>query len=353
MGNLSLNNVIKPEPGWYAGDFHLHTNLSDGYYAPDELVALCKHHRLDFIAITDHNTIAAFPEFSQDPNFLVIPGIEVSFNEGHWNVFGMEGMQGWLEGIAGDQMVLPLKITQRTTSEIMAQAARSGLLNSINHPLLVPWEWQDRSTRLELLDCLEIWNDPLWPDNERDNPRAVAMWTDWLNAGYRITAIGGSDFHFLPGENDPYPGEYPGLPVTYVYAQSLSGSAILEGLRQRRVYVSMGPQVIFRAHLDGKVFDTGADLGIVHGELEFSVEIKSEGHAKTAQLVKNGEIVTQMPIEGSPSSFQFSDLANADQPTWLRLELLDQQGKTITITNPIFYGPPTKTGKAIFGDFLR
>jgi hypothetical protein len=353
MGNLSLHNKIKSKPGWYKGDFHLHTNFSDGYYPPDDLVALCKQHGLDFIAITDHNTIAAFPEFSQDPNFLVIPGIEVTFNEGHWNVFGMEEMQGWLEGIAGDEMVLPLIRTGRTTSEIMAQVAGKGLLNSINHPLLRPWEWQDGATKLELLDCLEIWNDPLWPDNERDNPRAVAMWTDWLNAGYRITAIGGSDFHFLPGENDPYPGEYPGLPVTYVYAQSLSGSAILEGLRRRRVYVSMGPQVIFQAYLDGKVFDTGADLGIVHGELEFSVEIRSDGQAKTAQLVKNGEIVTQMPIEGSPTSFQFSDLANGDRSTWLRLEVLDKPGKTITITNPIFYGPPTKPGKSTFGDFLR
>ncbi|MFU8772302.1 MAG: CehA/McbA family metallohydrolase [Anaerolineales bacterium] len=353
MGNLSLNNVIKPEPGWYAGDFHLHTNLSDGYYAPDELVALCKHHRLDFIAITDHNTIAAFPEFSQDPHFLVIPGIEVSFNEGHWNVFGMEGMQDWLEGIAGDQMVLPLKITQRTTSEIMAQAAGKRLLNSINHPLLKPWEWQDRSTELELVDCLEIWNDPLWPDNERDNPRAVAMWTDWLNAGYRVTAIGGSDFHFLPGENDPYPGEYPGLPVTYVYAQSLSGAAILEGLRQRRAYLSMGPQVSFQASMDGRQYAIGADLGVVAGEIEFMAEINSNGQAKTVQLVKNGEVVAQNPIQSSRSTFKFSQHANPGEPTWVRLELLDQQGKTITITNPIFYGPPTNPGKATFGDFLR
>jgi hypothetical protein len=353
MGKLSLHNIINPKPGWYRGDFHLHTNFSDGHYSPDDLVALCKDHGLDFIAITDHNTIAAFPEFSKDPNFLVIPGIEVSFNEGHWNVFGMEGMQDWLEGIAGDEMVLPLIKTGRTTSEIMAQVAREGLLNSINHPLLKPWEWQDGATKLELLDSLEIWNDPLWPDNERDNPRAVAMWTDWLNAGYRITAIGGSDFHFLPRDQDPYPGEYPGLPVTYVYAPQLSSAAILEGLRQRRVYVSMGPQVSFQAHVNGKEFDIGADLGQMDSQVEFTATIIPDAQAKTAQLVKNGEIVTQMSIESSPSSFQFSDLANSDQSTWMRLEVLDQQGKTITITNPIFYGPPTKPGKATFGDFHR
>jgi hypothetical protein len=353
MGNLSLHNNIKSKPGWYKGDFHLHTTFSDGYYAPDDLVTLCKHHGLDCIAITDHNTIVAFPEFSQDPNFLVIPGIEVSFNEGHWNVFGMEGMQDWLEGITGDEMVLPLIRTGRTTSEIMTLAAGKGLLNSINHPLLKPWEWQDGATKLELLDCLEIWNDPLWPDNERDNPRAVAMWTDWLNAGYRITAIGGSDFHFLPGENDPHPGEYPGLPVTYVYAQSLSGAAILEGLRQRRVYISMGPQVTFQAHLDGKIFDIGADLGLLNGKVEFWAEIKSDDRVKTAQLVKNGVVVTQVPIQDNPCSFKFSEQINADQPTWLRLEVLDREGKTITITNPIFYGPSSHPEKATFGDFLR
>jgi len=352
MTRLSLHKIINPQPGWYRGDFHLHTTASDGLYSPDELVSHSQAHGLDFIAVTDHNSISAFPEFNPDSAFLVIPGIEVSFNEGHWNVFGMEEMQDWLEGIAGDEMVLPLSRTERTTTEIMEQAANLGLLNSINHPLLVPWAWLDMSTRLDLVDCLEIWNDPLWPDNKRDNPRAVAMWTDWLNAGFRITAIGGSDFHFFPGDHDPYPGEYPGLPVTWVHAYQLSGAAILEGLRQRRVYVSMGPQVSFHAHANGQDYDIGADLGQLDGEVEFTGTIKADERAKTARLVRNGEIINSVDLDGLTNSIKFSQKANPDLPVWVRLEVIDQHNETIAITNPIFYGPQIQPDRTTFGDFM-
>jgi hypothetical protein len=36
--------------------------------------------------------------------------------------------------------------------------------------------------------ALEIWNDPSWSDNVRDDPRAVELWTRMLNAGYRLYA---------------------------------------------------------------------------------------------------------------------------------------------------------------------
>lgn len=351
MKNLSLNKSFKPEPGWYRGDFHLHTTHSDGHYSPDGLVDLAKAEGLDFIAVTDHNSIGSFNEFNPASKFLVIPGIEVTFNEGHWNVFGMEEMQDWLEGINGGEIVFPLSRTKRTTTEIMEQAARFGLLNSINHPLLKPWEWQDMSTSLNKVNCLEIWNDPLWPDNKRDNPRAVAMWTEWLNAGYRITAIGGSDFHFLPGDQHPYPGEYPGLPVTYVFAQELSGAAILQGLRRRQVYVSMGPKVSFQARSEGALYDIGADLGELDGQVEFTGTIIPHDQTKTAQIVKNGKVVTRLPVQDSPTSIQFVERANPTTPTWVRLEVLDQDEQVITITNPIFLGALVGHNKATFGDF--
>ena len=233
---LSSANVVNPQAGWYHGEFHAHTYYSDGDYSPNQLIELALAEGLDFLAITDHNTIDAFREVSQEPDLLIIPGLEVTLTEGHFNVFGISGWLDWMEPICVGQITTSLTGQFRTTTDLIRHIAATGLLTSMNHPLLKPWEWRDETTDLRFLNCLEIWNDPSWPDNVQANPRAVALWTDSLNAGYRLTGIGGSDYHRpapRPGENKP--AERLGLPCTYVYASELSTPAILAGLRQRAV----------------------------------------------------------------------------------------------------------------------
>jgi len=62
-------------------DLHLHTNRSDGSYEPAELVRLAHKLRLDAIAVTDHDTVAAVEEAVAEGERLglrVIPGVELS-----------------------------------------------------------------------------------------------------------------------------------------------------------------------------------------------------------------------------------------------------------------------------------
>ncbi|EJO5348010.1 PHP domain-containing protein [Clostridium botulinum] len=63
------------------GDFHTHTNASDGRYSPKELVYLAKNEELDIISITDHDTTSGIEEalfYGNKLNIKVIPGIELS-----------------------------------------------------------------------------------------------------------------------------------------------------------------------------------------------------------------------------------------------------------------------------------
>lgn len=65
-------------------DLHLHTTASDGGYTPSELVTKCKEVGLDYIAITDHDTISGVQEAMEVGNGIgvtVIPGIEFSTKE--------------------------------------------------------------------------------------------------------------------------------------------------------------------------------------------------------------------------------------------------------------------------------
>lgn len=63
------------------GDFHLHTNASDGKLSPKELIHEASLNGLDIIAITDHDNTLNVEEGIREGisnNIRVIPGIELS-----------------------------------------------------------------------------------------------------------------------------------------------------------------------------------------------------------------------------------------------------------------------------------
>lgn len=353
---LSLTKVLRPQAGWYRGDFHTHTNFSDGFYSPPDLLEAARAAGLDFFAITDHNTIAAYPEFGDMTDVLVIPGLEVTLEEaGHFNIFGLADQFDWLaELCVWPDRLHTLTGIYNTPTQLMQQTAAQGLLNSINHPLLPPWAWLDQATHLTHLHCLEIWNDPSWPDNKRANPEAVTLWTELLNAGYRLTAIGGSDFHTpTPKPDQLKPAERLGLPSTYVFADNLSGAAILAGLRQRRAYVSMGPQVSFQARLNGQIYPVGADLGQQTGELAIEATIMAAPSTALARFVNNGRVVLELPIEAEQTRLSYLAQANPTQADWYRLDVWDQNGLALLVANPIFVGPRLKPSRHTYGEFRQ
>lgn len=64
-----------------AVDLHLHTNHSDGSYAPADLVDLVKQYDVEVMAVTDHDDISGIKEARQrgkEIGVRVIPGIELS-----------------------------------------------------------------------------------------------------------------------------------------------------------------------------------------------------------------------------------------------------------------------------------
>jgi hypothetical protein len=352
--SLSLTQVFNPRPGWYRGDFHAHTNFSDGALTPPHLLEVAKAEGLDFFAITDHNTIQAYPHFGETHGLLIIPGIEATYKNGHFNIFGVQGEPDWLAQVTGKYVNAPTPDDPYpTTTALMQRTASQGLLNSINHPLLKPWAWEFGSTDLHYSHCLEIWNDPSWPDNQRDNPRAIEMWTEWLNAGHRITAIGGSDFHRpVPPPNPPKPPDRLGLPSTYVYAAELSGRAILQAVRERRAYVSMGPRATFQARVNGQTFDIGADLGQWNGEIEFSATVSECATPANARIVKNGEAIAESAVTNGGAALTSADRVDAAQAAWYRFDVYDSSGLMLAITNPIFVGPGRASERHTFGDFV-
>lgn len=65
------------------GVVHVHTTLSDGAATPDEVIAAARAAGLQFVAITDHNTLDAKRWEGDHDGVLVIVGTEVSTTAGH------------------------------------------------------------------------------------------------------------------------------------------------------------------------------------------------------------------------------------------------------------------------------
>ncbi len=66
---------------YFKGDFHIHSNKSDGEFSPSELVKLAKSENIDIMSLTDHDTTDGLNESifeGKKINVEVIPGIELS-----------------------------------------------------------------------------------------------------------------------------------------------------------------------------------------------------------------------------------------------------------------------------------
>jgi hypothetical protein len=217
----------------------------------------------------------------------------------------------------------------------------------------MPWAWLDGDTDLCNVHGLEIWNDPSWPDNARDNPRAVPLWTDLLNAGHRTVGLGGSDHHKpVPTPKENKPPDRLGVPRTFVHARLLSGEAVLEGVRGRRLYVSMGPGASFQAEANGRMFDIGSDLGPVQGSIGLTARVWECAEPAVAQIVRNGKPIAETPVVGGQASLECQEAAKDSSPEWCRLDVFGPGGQLWVITNPIFVGPPRAPEKLSFGEFV-
>jgi hypothetical protein len=210
---------------WLAGDFHSHTVHSDGSLEIVELAVLAAGRGLDLLAVTDHNTVSHHTHLAaagDHAGILLVPGQEVTTDNGHANCFGNIG---WID-------------FRDPPDRWQAAAAEWGGVMAVNHP----WAW-DCAWRMPLsapADLVEMWH---WTWDRRDREALTA----WRSFGKR--AIGGSDFH------RPRDGVAPGSPTTWLECAERSVAGVLDALRRGRIAISASPDspVVIR---DGEEFVT-------------------------------------------------------------------------------------------------
>ena len=200
---------------WWAGDFHAHSTHSDGEQSLSELAALAAGNGLDFLAVTEHNTVSHVPHLPRvgaRHDLTVLPGQEVTTATGHANALGDIG---WVD-------------FRRHPDHWLAQVEADGGILSINHPLQEHYAWQHRMRRLP--SALELWHISWFLE-----PTATAPWTLLSRWPRETILLGGSDYHH------PRHGYQPGTPVTWVAAEDRCAEAIMHAVRAGRTAISRLP----------------------------------------------------------------------------------------------------------------
>ncbi len=217
---------------WLAGDLHTHTVHSDGQQTVPALARYAASLGLDFVAVTDHNTVShhrELPGAAARYGITLLPGQEVTTPGGH---AGALGDVGWVD-------------FREPADEWLACTRRAGGLLSVNHPIGGQLSWT--LPMRERPPLAEVWH---WSWLDRRWTAPLAWWLAWDPAAI---GVGGSDWH-RPGDDAP-----PGTPTTGVECESGEPGAVLSALGQGRVAIS--------ASRDGPVLlRTGRDLVAVDAE---------------------------------------------------------------------------------------
>jgi hypothetical protein len=313
------------KPGWYAGDFHVHTDQSGDAKqdapAGDVFDYAFGPAGLDFVQATDHNTDGGWGEWGRyqadHPAQLIARNEEITTYRGHVNAPGIGRIADYRTGpvyvrAAGGALKLLRKA--RPISDVFRAVHAAGGITTINHPTIfdsaIPpfaiicrgcsWEYSDDETSYPDVDAIEVETGPqglktgTMPGPSPFTPLAIQFYEDALDkAGHVIAAVSGSDSHSggNSGPND-VTGTPVGSPATMVFARELSERGIADGVHAGHTYVrsfgTASPELTFTAG-DAIMGDT------VHApSAEFTATVKGTGagpEPHTLEVTKNGSVL--------------------------------------------------------------
>lgn len=195
-----------PFPPGYAefrGALHIHTTFAEGLGTPESILAAARDAGLDFIAITDHNTMKSWEkDHAKKPGDpVLLKGIEISTKAGHLLGIGLQVPQ---ESFSKDP--------QTAIDEVLS----AGGMPVLSHPTREANRWRDptvvRFAGMEILNMNNVLSAvpfsrkllflPQAWINEKGTlssivnvePDAIALW-DSLNSRRAIIGFCGADAH--------------------------------------------------------------------------------------------------------------------------------------------------------------
>lgn len=195
----------------------MHSRFSDGSGSVEEIAVYADESKLDYIILTDHNTLKAKDKGYEKwfGNTMLIVGYEINDikNKNHYLVFGMDKVVGSFEKLPDGDLGNRLSAT-----EYVKAIKEKGGIGFLAHPHEVrshlpdhpPYPWtawdSDDFTGIEIWNHMSEWAEGLNESNKLQRflhplksiiapPEITLKKWDELNKKRKVVAIGGIDAH--------------------------------------------------------------------------------------------------------------------------------------------------------------
>lgn len=340
---------VAGQPAYHPGEWklvtsHIHSSIGGEKHSHrglEHVREYANEHGIAIALLTDHNSIDGWfdPAFEGEGPMIFVGGEEWTSKGGHATIFGWDASGPADKILPSDHEEVGVP-GPPLYAEMVAEVHDKKGVVIINHPRLKTSPWPGESFGA---DGVEVGPNV----TDLSGRKAIAWWQSLLEKGEKLTAWGGSDYHYLRG--------VPAIdkPINRVRMHEVSRDALVKAVKARHVMVvarRRAPMVLVGADLDGDlVFDDAmmgdaikgapgkkVDLQVRviggKGQEMVLIETKVDGagpHTKrTTVTVTSDDFVYRLVRERLPEVSQF-----------LRVEL----GKTrVTrrprvITNPIFW----------------
>ncbi len=239
----------------YKGDFHMHSNCSDGKETPEYVAATCRKNGFDFMALTDHRQYApsltakqAMADYGCD--MLVCPGEEVHLPDNPVHIVHFGGKYSindlayndeakYRAEVAEYMKKIPESYDEATRFQVAAsewtfdRIREAGGIAMFCHPFWRPlyhnYIGEDVNELLlehNKFDVLEVVGG-FYRHQTECNMLSISRWQEERAKGKKIPVAGISDCHGCDGD-------LAGWFYTIVFADKLDFDSIAEAIRDER-----------------------------------------------------------------------------------------------------------------------
>jgi hypothetical protein len=289
---------------WLKGNTHGHSTVSDGRFTPEELVRGYRERGYSFLALTDHNVLAAHDDLS-DEKFILLTGLEHDIEYSAGKCTHVTGLSA-AEKTATNYLCRRYSSREKSDQQLIHMMCGDGQFVSLAHPVWSRMSWEEILS-LEGYQGFEVYNNGT--EHLCHGGNAEVLWDMLLRAGKKVFAMAVDDQHVA---EDLYGG------WIWLKAAERSKQAILDALWAGSFYASNGPDIVD--------FALDAETGEVYVACSPCREIHFVTYEPRGKSIfaKEGETITE-------ASFHLRGTES-----YIRVVCVDQEGHSAW-SNPIFF----------------
>ena len=274
----------------------MHTTASDGLLSPEEAIALYGKHGYDFVAITDHDTVAMPTQHIG--SMLILSGIELAYE--------LPSEELHIVGIC-----LPQELSSKLDPKLGPQYAIDCIRAAGGRAIIAHPAWSLLSTGtisgLHHVSAMEIYNSMSAAPRNCLRADSSSIVDIAAAHGHVLPLVAVDDAHFYDGEHCKS--------YVMIQARELTQEAILRALDERRFYASQGPSIHRLSVTRERII---IECSPVNSIIFYS----------------NLSWVTGRCRQGEGLTSSVYDLTAQQGETFVRCQLIDKYGKSAW-TNPI------------------